>query len=69
MRSDDDLVRQAQKGRLAAFDRLMVRYQRLVCKIAMGHVGNKEQALDVTQNVFLKVYRNLDAVRNDGRGR
>lgn len=66
MRSDDDLVRQAQQGRLEAFDRLMVRYQRLVCKIAMGYVGEKEQALDVTQNVFLKVYRNLEAVRNDG---
>lgn len=65
-RSDDILVGEAQDGQLQAFDQLMVRYQKLVCKIAIGYVKDRESALDVTQNVFTKVYQHLDRVRADG---
>ncbi len=63
---DDDLVRKVQDGDLDAFETLMRRYERLVCKVAMNSVRRRENALDVTQNVFIKVYRNIDRCRADG---
>ena len=60
--SDDVLVRQTLGGDADSFDQLMLRYQKLVCKVALGYVRNKESALDVTQNVFLNAYRKLDNV-------
>ena len=62
---DDRLVRQAQDGRVSAFDTLMLRYEKLVCKVAIGYVKDKQSALDVTQNVFLKAFLHLDRVTND----
>jgi RNA polymerase sigma-70 factor (ECF subfamily) len=64
--SDDLLVRQALAGDLGSFDQLMLRYQKLVCKVAMNYVRDKQNALDVTQNVFLKVYKKLDSVKSEG---
>jgi len=66
MATDDALVRETLAGKVESFDRLMVRYQRLVCKVAMNYVKDKQSALDVTQNVFLKVYRKLDSVKSEG---
>lgn len=66
MPADDQLVRQAQDGRVSAFDQLMLRYEKLVCKVAIGYVKDKQSALDVTQNVFLKAFRHVDRVTNDG---
>jgi RNA polymerase sigma-70 factor (ECF subfamily) len=65
-KNDDVLVEEVRGGRTASFDELMLRYQKLVCKIAMGYVKSRENALDVTQNVFIKVYNHLDAVRAEG---
>jgi RNA polymerase sigma-70 factor (ECF subfamily) len=64
--TDEALVREAQAGRVEAFDRLMQRYQRLVCKVSMNYVKDKADALDVTQNVFLKAYRHLARVTAEG---
>jgi len=65
-RSDDALVAGALAGSLADFDRLMLRYQALVCKVALNYVRDRESALDVTQNVFLKAYRGLERVTEPG---
>lgn len=65
-RDDDALVRDAQRGDLEAFDALMRRYERLVCSIAMGHGAGREDGLDVTQNVFIKVWKHLDDVTEPG---
>ena len=66
MKTDDALVSEARAGALGAFDQLMLRYQKLVCKVAMNYVKEKQNALDVTQNVFIKVYRNLESVTAEG---
>jgi len=65
-KSDDVLVRETRDGSLQAFDRLMLRYQKLVCKVAMSYVKDKQNGLDVTQNVFLKAYTHLDSVQREG---
>ena len=64
--SDDDLIKGTLTGSSDAFDELMLRYQRLVCKVAMNYVKDRQSGLDVTQNVFLKVYTNLERVQREG---
>jgi RNA polymerase sigma-70 factor (ECF subfamily) len=64
--TDDALVQQARAGNTGAFDQLMLKYERLVCKVAMNYVTDRQSALDVTQNVFLKVFRKLDSVKSEG---
>lgn len=64
--TDDRLVSQAQEGRSVAFDDLMRRYEKLVCKVAIGYVKDKQSALDVTQNVFLKAFKHIERVTAEG---
>jgi RNA polymerase sigma-70 factor, ECF subfamily len=52
----------ARSGDLAAFERLMRQYERLVLVTAFRMCGNLPDAQDVAQDVFLKLYRNLGKV-------
>jgi RNA polymerase sigma-70 factor (ECF subfamily) len=49
----------AGENDLAAFDSLMVRYQRAVIGTALRIVGNVEDARDVAQEVFYRLYKHL----------
>jgi RNA polymerase sigma-70 factor, ECF subfamily len=53
------LIRAARAGDLAAFESLMRQYERLVLVTALRLLGNLEDAQDASQEVFLKLYRNL----------
>ena len=53
------LVCAAQSGDRAAFEQLLVRFERYVFKIARGRVGNFHDAEDVTQNVFVEALLDL----------
>jgi len=59
------LIRAAQKGDAEAFERLVRQYDRSVLRIAMNLLRASEEARDVYQEAFLKVYRNLHAFRFD----
>jgi RNA polymerase sigma-70 factor (ECF subfamily) len=52
----------ARAGDLAAFEALMRRHERMVLVTALRLVGNMADAQDVSQEVFLRLYRNLDKV-------
>lgn len=58
--SDLNLVKRVRNGEKAAFRELVERYQRKVFSIAFGMVNNREDAMDLSQDAFLKVYHNLD---------
>lgn len=62
---DSELVRQIQSGDDAGFDELMRRYKRPVLKFVFRMLGNAEDAADVAQDAFVRVYQNLDAYRPD----
>lgn len=64
--SDGQLVEETLDGSVVAFEQLVSRYERLVFKIALGCTGQREGALDVMQNVFLKVHCNLSSYRIEG---
>jgi len=57
------LIQRAQQGDAAAFDALVVMYDREVLKLAYRLVNNLEDARDVYQDVFLLVYRKLPGFR------
>src|SRR6516225_2127821 len=62
--SDDSaLVREAQAGNRAAFEELVHRYDRDVLRLALNLMKRTEDARDVYQEAFLKVYRNLHRFR------
>jgi len=55
-----ELVVRSRKGDSGAFGCLVNRYQTPLFNGALRIVGNWDDALDVTQTVFLKVYEKLD---------
>src|SRR5208337_4636841 len=57
------LVEQAQGGSRAAFEQLVRRYDRDVLRLALNLMKRTEDARDVYQEAFLKVYRNLHRFR------
>jgi len=57
--SDDYLIKRAKKGDSRAFDKLIVRYQKKIYYMAIKMVMNHQDADDVTQETFIKAYKNL----------
>jgi RNA polymerase sigma-70 factor (ECF subfamily) len=57
--ADRALVERARKGDNGSFRRLVARYQRRVYSVAYGMLRNHEDAMDVTQESFIKVHRYL----------
>jgi RNA polymerase sigma-70 factor (ECF subfamily) len=54
------LVEQAQQGDMQAFQRLVERHQRRAFAVAIGVVRDEQDAHDVVQEAFLRVFRSLD---------
>ncbi len=61
--TDQTLVEEIRGGSSIAFEHLMRRYERVVYRIAFSHTRNPENALDITQNVFIKVHQKLPSLR------
>jgi RNA polymerase sigma-70 factor (ECF subfamily) len=61
VKEDDDetLVRHCLDGDRAAYDRLVMRYQKPVYNVALRMLRNPEDARDVAQTAFLKAYEHL----------
>jgi len=60
---DRHLVQEAQAGSRDAFEELVRRYDRDVLRLALNLMKRTEDARDVYQEAFLKVYRNLHRFR------
>jgi RNA polymerase sigma-70 factor (ECF subfamily) len=61
--NERSLVAEAQTGNAAAFEELVHRYDREVLRLALNLMRRPEDARDVYQEAFLKVYRNLHRFR------
>jgi RNA polymerase sigma-70 factor (ECF subfamily) len=62
---DRDLVNEAREGNQEAFADLVRRYQVRVFNLARVSTGNDADADDVSQEVFVKVFRGLRGFRGD----
>lgn len=58
---DKALVRAVQQGDEGAFRELFDRYHRRAFAVAFGVVKNKQDALDVVQEAFIKVHRHIQS--------
>jgi RNA polymerase sigma-70 factor (ECF subfamily) len=58
---DTRLIERCIKGDRKAFETLLIQYEKPVFNAAYRMLNNKEDASDVTQTVFLKVYESLDS--------
>jgi RNA polymerase sigma-70 factor (ECF subfamily) len=57
---EHDLIRRAQKGDERAFETLVARHQQRAFRIARHLVPNPEDARDLVQDAFVRIFRNLD---------
>ncbi len=63
-REDEEaMIREAQAGDRLAFEELVRRYDQDVLRLAMNLMRRPEDARDIYQEAFLKVYRNLHRFR------
>jgi RNA polymerase sigma-70 factor (ECF subfamily) len=63
--ADRDLVTRAVDGREDGFEELVRRYQRPIAAYVYRMVGDYDAALDLTQEVFIKVYNSLRRYRSE----
>jgi RNA polymerase sigma-70 factor (ECF subfamily) len=56
---DRDLIAKARRGDVEAYNLLVSRWERRVFNYLLRLVGQREDAMDVSQDVFLKAYQNL----------
>ena len=61
--SDEQLIENIRSGRPEAFNPLVERYFGLVYTIAFGRLGRREAAEDLAQEVFLRAFLHLDALK------
>jgi len=61
--TDRELVATAVNGVEGSFEELVRRYQRPISAYVYRMVGNYESALDLTQEIFIKVYSSLQRYR------
>ena len=64
---DADLIRKACRGNVDAFNLLISRWERRVYNYLLRLVANREDALDLSQDVFLKAYQNLRKLEDPAR--
>ena len=63
--TDRDLVATANTGVEGSFEELVRRYQRPISAYVYRMVGDYEAALDLTQEIFIKVYGSLARYRSE----
>lgn len=56
---DADLIGKARRGDLEAYNLLVSRWEKRVFNYLLRLTANREDALDLSQDVFLKAYQNL----------
>jgi len=62
-RSDDVLISQALAGKKSAWVALVKRYEKGIYNYALRMVNNQADAMDLMQDVFVALYRNLHTFR------
>jgi RNA polymerase sigma-70 factor (ECF subfamily) len=64
---DPDLIAKARRGNVEAYNLLVSRWEKRVFNYLLRLVSNREDALDVSQEVFLKAYQSLPKLDDPAR--
>ena len=65
--ADEELVRDFLAGNHAAFEELVTRYQPAIMNMAYRLLGNRSDAGDVCQEVFVLLLRKLGSFRGEAK--
>jgi len=65
-KADQELVEKTLAGDRKAFDELIRKYQRQAVAVSYRLLGNTQDALEVTQDAFLKAFTSLDTLQKPG---
>jgi len=66
MQADEkDLIQRCKQGDLDAFNELVTRYEKLVFHVAYRLAGNYDDANDVAQEAFIRVFNSIGTFRGD----
>jgi RNA polymerase sigma-70 factor, ECF subfamily len=63
--ADSQLVERYLGGDMTAFDELMIRYERQIYRVCYRFVDNREDAMDLAQEVFIKAFEHLPTFRKE----
>ena len=63
--TDEALILSVQEGDKRAFDLLVLKYQHKIVNLVLRYVRDPNEAMDVTQEAYLKAYRAIPRFRGD----
>lgn len=63
--ADIQLVERYLSGDMTAFDELMIRYERQIYRVCYRFVNNRDDAMDLAQEVFIKAFEHLSSFRRE----
>lgn len=61
----DELIIACKNGDARAYERLFLSYHERVYRVGLRYMGNTQEAEDVTQDVFLKVFKDINRFRGN----
>jgi RNA polymerase sigma-70 factor, ECF subfamily len=64
---DRDLIAKSRRGDVEAYNLLVSRWEKRVFNYLLRLVGHREDAMDLSQDVFLKAYQNLGKLGDEGK--
>lgn len=67
MSAEDLLIKRAQDGDVSAFESLIKIYEAKVFGIAFRMSGNRDDASDMAQEVFIKLFRNIGKFKHEAK--
>jgi len=63
--ADSSIVERYLAGDMTAFDELMIRYERQIFRVCYRFVNNRDDAMDLAQEVFIKAFEHLSTFRRE----
>lgn len=61
----ENLFRMAGNGDIEAFEKLIEGFDKKVYCIMLKFAGNREEAMDLTQTVFIRVFKTMKSLENE----
>ena len=61
----DEFTEKLKKGSNEAFEKLVKDYKTRIYSVSVGMLGNREDALDAVQEVFIKIFRSIHTFKGD----
>lgn len=65
-KTDEQLIHKARQGNKKAWLNLLKRYEQPIYNYGIRMTGNRDDAMDLMQEVFVSVFRNLSNYRGEG---